>query len=181
MADLSARSPCEGLLPFTAGAITLTEEPFVPLTSLMPYRGRAMALSDALEAAHGLKLPSVNRSSAKGGISLLWFGRGQYLLVGAQPDPALAGHAAVVDQSDAWTRVRLDGAGAESVLARLLPVDVRATTFKRGHTMRSPLEHMMASVTRTGSETFSIMVFRSMAATIVHDLKTAMEGVVSRG
>lgn len=181
MTDLLARTACDGLLPLTAGTVTLSEEPFAPLTSLMPYKGRDKDLSAALEAAHGVKLPGVNRSASKAGTSVIWFGRGQYLLIGAEPGAALADHAAVVDQTDAWARVRLDGAGAEAVLARLVPVDLRAAVFKRGHTLRSPLQHMMASVTRTGVNAFSVMVFRSMAGTLVHDLKTAMEGVAARG
>ncbi|GHF70276.1 sarcosine oxidase subunit gamma [Seohaeicola zhoushanensis] len=181
MTELLAKTACDGLLSVTAGPFTLSEEPVAPLTSLMPYKGRDKALSAALEAAHGVKLPGVNRSTSKAGISVLWFGRGQFLLVGAGPDGSLAEHAAVVDQSDAWARVRLEGAGADQVLARLLPVDLRAASFKRGHTLRSPLGHMMASVTRTGVNAFSIAVFRSMAATLVHDLKTAMEGVAARG
>ncbi|MCB1343259.1 MAG: sarcosine oxidase subunit gamma [Pseudooceanicola sp.] len=181
MTELVAKTPCEGLLPLKIGAFSLTEEAFAPLVSLMPFKGREEALSAALEAAHGVKLPGAGRSTSKAGTSVLWFGRGQYLLVGAQAAETLGEHGAVVDQSDAWARVRLEGAGVEAVLARLLPVDLRAGVFKRGHTLRSPLEHMMASVTRVGPEAFSIMVFRSMAATLVHDLKSAMEGVAARG
>jgi sarcosine oxidase subunit gamma len=40
---------------------------------------------------------------------------------------------------------------------------------------------MMASITRIGAQSFQIMVFRSMARTLVHDLKTAMEAVAARG
>lgn len=181
MADLIARSPCDGLLPVRIGGFSLTEEAFSPLTSLMPYKGQEKALSEALDIAHGLKLPAVNRTTSRAGNAVLWFGRGQFLLVGPEPDTSLAQHAAVVDQSDGWTRVRLEGEGAEDVLARLLPVDLRPTVFKRGHTLRSPLEHMMASITRAGTDAFTIMVFRSMAATLVHDLKRAMEGVAARG
>ena len=38
-----------------------------------------------------------------------------------------------------------------------------------------------ASITRTGAETFLILVFRSMAETLRHDLKEAMEAVAARG
>jgi len=39
---------------------------------------------------------------------------------------------------------------------------------------------MMASVTKTGADSFQIMVFRSMAKTLVHDLTTAMGNVNAR-
>ena len=181
MAELIARTPCEGLLPVTAGAFTLTEEPFAPITSLMPYKGAGKALSEALEAAHGVKLPAANRTTSKAGTAVQWFGRGQYLLIGAEPAETLGQHAALADQSDGWARVRLEGKGSEQVLARLIPLDLRASAFKRGHTARAPLQHMMAAVTRSGTEAFTLMVFRSMAVTLVHDLKTAMESVAARG
>ena len=97
------------------------------------------------------------------------------------PDPTLAGHAAMVDQSDGWAVLRLEGAGAAEVLARLVPLDLRAPQFRRGHTARTELQHMMASLTRLGPDAFLIMVFRSMARTLVHDLTSAMEAVAARG
>ena len=89
--------------------------------------------------------------------------------------------AALVDQSDAWAVVRLEGEGAEDVLARLVPVDLRLVSFPMGATARSKIGHMSGSVTRVGEDAFWLMVFRSMAETLVHDLKSAMEAVAARG
>jgi sarcosine oxidase subunit gamma len=102
-------------------------------------------------------------------------------LVGIDADTGLVGHGALTDQSDGWTVVQLQGAGAADVLARLTPVDLRHAVFKRGHTARTDLMHMAASITRTNDDAFMIMVFRSMAGTLLHDLQRAMEGVASRG
>jgi sarcosine oxidase subunit gamma len=103
------------------------------------------------------------------------------ILVGITGDVDLEKHAALTDQSDGWTVVQVQGAGGADVLARLTPLDLRPAVFKRGHTARSDLMHMAASITRTGDDTFMIMVFRSMADTLLHDLQRAMEGVASRG
>ncbi len=92
----------------------------------------------------------------------------------------MAAHAALTDQSDAWAMVRLEGAAAEDVLARLVPVDLRQSVFKRGHTARTMLQHMAVSITRISGEAFLILAFRSMAGTLVHDLETAMKGVAAR-
>ena len=101
-----------------------------------------------------------------------------------QPEPApeasLAEHAALTDQSDAWLVVRLEGAGARDVLARLTPVDLRDSAFKRGHTARTELAHMMASLTRVGPQAYQVLVFRGFSQTLAHDLKSAMEGVAAR-
>ena len=76
--------------------------------------------------------------------------------------------------------VRLEGGAAEDVLARLVPVDLRQSGFKRGHTLRTMLQHMSVSITRISDEAFLILAFRSMAGTLVHDLETAMKGVAAR-
>lgn len=178
--ELKERSACAGLVPLRLGSVTVDEVAPERMTSLSAY-GDTAALSAALEQAHGVKLPAAGRSTGKGGLRCLWFGRGEVMLIGAEPDAALAEHAALVDQSDAWAVVSISGAGVEDVLARLVPLDLRAGSFKRGHTARSQLGHMNASITRTGPDGFQVMVFRSMAGTLLHDLKQAMAAVASRG
>ena len=181
MAELTAKSPCDGLLPVTVGALKLSEEDLGHLTTIAVFNGKDQALEAALEAAHGMKLPAPGRSTGKAGSRAIWFGRAQALLVGPVADPNLAAHAALTDLSDGWAVVRLEGARAEEVMARLVPIDLRPQVFKRGHTARTELKHMMASITRVGPKALQIMVFRSFAATLVHDLKRAMEAVAARG
>ena len=180
MVKLTAVSPCEDVLPIMIGKFSLSELKLGPMTSIAPYKGQADTVSKLLTERYELGFPAPNRRLAKGKTQVLWFGMDQALLIGAQPDPALAEHAAMTDQSDAWCAVKLEGEGAEDVLARLVSVDLRPSKFKRGHTARCDLMHMMASVTKTGSKTWQIMVFRSMAKTLVHDLQTAMISVKAR-
>lgn len=181
MAELIAKTPASGLLPLKIGSVDLSEVDAGHLTSLAPYKGKEAALSDALKTSHGASLPRPNRTTGKEGARVIWFGLNHALLLGPAPASELANLAAITDQSDAWTVVQLRGAGATDVLARLVPVDLCPTQFKRGHTVRTDLMHMTASITSTGANTFLILVFRSMAQTLVHDLKTAMEGVAARG
>lgn len=180
MVELTAKTACDGLLPLTIGDAELVEVAAGALTSLAPL-GDAAGLGAALEKAHGLRWPGPLRATGKQGARCIWFGRGEALLMGPVPDPALADHGAVVDQSDAWAVVQLKGPAAVDVLARLVPVDLREASFKRGHSLRTQLYHMSASITKTGADSFMILVFRSMAATLVHDMKTAMEAVAARG
>lgn len=181
MIDLIAKSPCAGLLPLSVGTVTLSEEDAGTMTSLAPYAGRSKDLSVALKAAHGMGFPAPGRTTGKAGARAIWFSQGQAMLMGPAPDASLGRHAALCDQSDAWAIVRLEGKRCVDVLARLVPLDLRPASFKRGHTARTECAHMMASLTKTGENAFQIMVFRSMAKTLVHDLKTAMEGVAARG
>lgn len=181
MAELFASAPFAALLPLSVGSVELAAVDLGRLTLITPYKDREAALSKALQSAHDVALPAPNRTTGQAGCRVLWFALGQVMLAGPEPDPGLAEHAALVDQSDGWVTATLQGEGAEDVLARLVPVDLRAAIFKRGYTVRTQLQHMSVSITRTGAERFQIMVFRSMAKSFVHDLETAMEGVAARG
>ena len=180
MVELTAISPCAGLLPVTKGTVTLSELDLGPLTSVAPFKGQEKAVCAAMKDAHGVAYPAANRMNSKAGVQALWFGQGQALLTGAKADVSIAGLAALTDQSDAWTVVELKGDRAADVLARLVSIDLRPSEFKRGHSVRCELMHMMASVTKTGADSFQIMVFRSMAKTLIHDLTTAMGNVNAR-
>jgi len=179
--ELIAISPCEGLLPLTIGSVSLSEVAPGAMTSLAPMQSREKGLSDALKSAHGMAFPAIGRSTGKAGARAIWFSQGQALLIGPEPDARLAAFATLTDQSDAWAVVRLEGAGARDVLARLMPLDLRSGAFKRGATARTGLAHMPASLTRVGDNAFQIMVFRSMAQSLVQEMKSAMEAVAARG
>lgn len=181
MVELVAKSPLDNMAPLAIGTVTLSEADPGRLTSIAPYKGREKALSEALRAAHGMAAPAPNRATGREGARAIWFGRAMIMLQGPAPDAGLAEHAALTDQSDAWAVVRLDGADAADVLARLTPIDLRPSAFRRGHTARTDLQHMMASITRAGDTAFQIMVFRAFARTLLHDLQTAMEGLAARG
>lgn len=181
MVELVAANACSEIFHFSVGSVTAAPVEAGCLTTISPYRGQVGAVSAALKSAHGMAFPAPNRSTGKAGSRAIWFGLDQALLMGPAADPSLDAHAALADQSDAWAVVRLEGADAEAVLARLVPVDMRAGRFRRGHTVRSNIQHMSGSITRIGAQAFLVMVFRSMAKTLAHDLKTAMEAVAARG
>ena len=180
MAELKTRTPCGDLLPLEIGSARLEETDPGHLTVLSEL-GQEGALAAALSQAHGLDWPKPGRATGKEGNRCLWFGHREVLLAGPAPDAALSEKGAVTDVSDGWASVILSGPGAEDVLARLIPVDLRRPAFKMGHSARSLLQHMPVSITRIGADRFLLLAFRSMAATLVHDLKQAMEGVATRG
>lgn len=180
MASLIAKTPLDGTGPVQIGAFGLAEVSPGPITSIAPFRDAAKRLAAALQAAHGLGFPEPNRISTNGAARLVWTGRDQAFLLGVAPAASLAAHAALTDQSDAWAMLRLGGTGAEAVLARLVPLDLRRGVFAIGHTGRSLLQHVPAVVLRTGPEVFEIMVMRSFGTTARHELQTAMQGVAAR-
>ncbi len=178
--SLIAKTPLAGHLPVTVGTCTLAEVMLGPVTSLSPYRGREQALSDALMAAHGVAFPAPNRVAQGDGLRLVWSGRAQAFLTGAAPGAGLGDHAALTDQSDGWAGLHLSGTGAEAVLARLVPVDLRAPAFDVGHCARTQVQHINALIIRTGEQAFEIMVMRSFGQTAVHEITEAMRGVNAR-
>ncbi len=180
MVELIAKSACAGLLPLKIGGLLAAEKDLGVLTAIMPFIGQDKAASDMLKAVHGVTLPEAGRVIGDDDTRIIWFGRGQVLLAGPTPSTDLAQVAALSDQSDAWCCVELSGAGAVDVLARLVPIDLRASAFPKGHTARSMIGHMNGSVSCLGSDRFLMMVFRSMAGTLVHELAEAMETVVAR-
>jgi len=179
VAKLIAQSACDGLLPVTVGTVTLTE--VVPEDGwiVAPFKGQEKAVSKVLTEACGVGFPAANRMLAKAGARAQWVGASRALVSGAAL-PDLSGLAAVTAQADGLAVVSIEGDGAEAVLARLVPVDLRAAVFKRGHTARTLINHMSGSVTRTGAATFEVAVMRSMARTLVHELTEAAEGVAAR-
>lgn len=181
MVELVATSSCETLLPISIGTLCLEEIDLGPLTSIAPFSGQADAVSAALETAHGVGFPAPNRAVSNIKAKVIWFGREAALLVGVSPDAGLFQHAALSDQSDAWVCVQLNGLGAEDVMARLTPVDLRRAVFAQRHTCRTLIGHMSASITRLAPASLMILVFRSMAVTLIEELQEAMEAVTARG
>lgn len=177
MTRLIAKTACDGLLPVSHGALTLSEAVPQAITSVAPYAGQEAAVSDALKQAMGAGFPAPNRSLGKAGARVVWSGIGQALVLGA---PVAPKGAAVTDQSDAWACLVLEGDGAADVLARLTPLDLRDSAFKRGHAARSLLGHMTCLFVRTGAVRFEMLVFRSMAKTAVHELSRAMQSLTAQ-
>jgi sarcosine oxidase subunit gamma len=175
--DLMAKTPAEGLLPVTMGGLNLREVALGVMTSLAPFKDQDAQVEKLL----GGVLPKVGRSVSKTGQEVVWFSQGQYLVIGGAVDMSLAEHAALTDQSDAWCAITLEGVGSEAVLARLVPVDLREVTFKRGHALRSQLGHMPLHITRKGKDAFRLMTFRSMAGTMVHEVTHKIRLLSARG
>ncbi len=168
MVKLHAETPWSDDLPIREGKCQLDAVDLGPIWSIAPYRKAEKGVSAALSKALKLVLPAPGKSMSAGEATLLWSGREQYFLIGAHP-PKLK--AAVTDQSDAWCSVRLSGAAAIDVLARLCPLDLDA--LAKGDVARSLIGHMQAVIWRDG-DAFNLMVFRGFARTLIHEMHGVM-------
>ena len=172
MAKLIASLATEGHLPLEIGDCLVEDAQPEAITWVAPFDGKTTAVSKALGGFPGPG--EVVEVKAGRAVSV---GPQQALILG---DPAACKGAAVVDQSDGWTVVALDGAAARDVLARLTPLDLRDAGLPEGATARTLLGHMQASLTRVGAYRYEIMVFRSMKHSLLHELERAMRGVAAR-
>ncbi|MAI59372.1 MAG: sarcosine oxidase subunit gamma [Rhodobacteraceae bacterium] len=179
MLKLSAKSAFEGLLPKQIGSVSIKEYAVDYLTLIDWPAGRKDDVSSELEKIHDITLPVPNRISGRTGNCCLWFGN-HYLLMGRKPGPELANVARLTDVSDGYGILHAEGDEIEAVLARLIPINLCKSVFKRDHTAKTLVQHMQASVTRISESAFQIIVSRSMARTLVHDLERAMGSVAFR-
>ena len=178
MASLIETNACDGLLPISVGRAEMAECTAERITSVAPFKGRTRALGTGLKAL-GLGWPAPGTSQTSKAGSILWTGADQAFLIGADP-AGLGASAALTDQSDGWARMRLAGPDAEKVLARLVALDLRTAACPVGEVRRSGLNHMPMVLWRSGEDAFEIFVFRSMAATAVHEMAAAMRAVAAR-
>jgi sarcosine oxidase subunit gamma len=174
--ELIAKSALEGRT-VTLGTVTLAEVEVGPVTSIAVFPGGAKAVARGLKSL-GLAMPEPNSFVGKKGVRIVWTGRDQAFLIGADC-PALEG-AAVTDQSDGWSVLAVSGAGAVEALARWVPVDLRPSVFPVGRATRTQLNHMNVVILRVGADAFEIMVFRSMARTAWHEIEAAMQMLAAR-
>lgn len=179
MLNMVAKSPFEGLLPIACGSISLSEDIIEYVTLVASKKGNEKQLSDTLKVAHGMALPAPNRITGRVEARCVWFGQ-QYLLMGPKPDQSLNKVARLTNVSDGYAVARLQGTESERVLARLVPINVSRNVFKRGQTARTLIQHMHGSLTRVSDTSFQIIVLRSMALNLVHDIERAMQSIAAR-
>ena len=178
MAKLIETRPFDGLLPLEIGGIRATDLGPGTITSVAPFKGQEAQVSQALIAQLGVGPPPVGRAHSKDGARVAWAGMGQFFVIG--PELAPIKGAALSDQTDAWVAMALVGDGARDVLARLTALDTRDRTFPVDGSARTQIGHMNGLVLRSGPDSYALFVFRSMAATLAHEVETAMRSVAAR-
>jgi heterotetrameric sarcosine oxidase gamma subunit len=167
------------LTPVEYGKAPLTEAPLAPIWSIAPA-GSDSGCRTALQAAHGLPFPAPGSFHDAGPARIAWSGLDQAFLIGVDPAQALAAHAALIDQSDAWAHLAIDGADSRDVLARLVPIDLSPAACPKGSARRTLLGHMPCLILHPGGAAFEILVLRSMAQSALHDLTRAMTAMAAR-
>lgn len=181
MARLEPSPPALPALPETAGGVTLSATDPGRLTLIAPRRGAEGAVSEALKSAHGMAFPAAGRATGRAEARCLWWGHGpQAMLAGPAPERTLAAHASLIEITDGWVALRLDGVGTREVLARLTSIDLRPAVFRRGRAARTGLRGMPVALWRAGEDSYELFVMRSMAGSAAGEVSRAMRAVAAR-
>ncbi len=167
---LAARSNREGD-PGDAG-VHLSERPARTQVNL---RGDSAddAFNEAVTMVLGVGLPARPNTTAAGeGVTVLWLGPDEWLVVAA-PDvdrlaaleTALAGHgAAVTEVSESRAVIGLTGANAREVLMKGCALDLHPRAFRAGRCAQTLLARAGVILHQTGNEpAYDIYVARSFA------------------
>lgn len=150
---------------------------------MITLRGDLGLLGGALGSVLGLSAPELRRvvSGEKG--QVLWMSPDELLVVlpyadapgvAAALEAALAGQfATVAVVSDARALIRVSGAQARDVLAKLMPIDF--ADFAVGALRRSRLAQVAAAVWRDSADEWSVVCFRSVAGYAFEALATVAQ------
>ena len=107
------------------------------------------------------------------------YGPGQWFVVGDAPLSAadisgkatlLAGKASIADQGHGRVRIGISGASVEAVLAKGTAVDLDPANFAIGRSAMTLIGHISALITRTGADSFELMVLRGFAENLWDEL-----------
>lgn len=153
--------------------VTVLARDGLGIATLIAAEGGETALAAAVKQGLGLDLPTSPSVAQSGAHRLVWAGAGQWLLVAGdragftETLAALAGLAAVADQSDGRAALRLSGPKIREALAKGCMIDLHPTAFPVGATALTTIAYMGVHLWRADDgpdgAVFEIMVARSMA------------------
>ena len=153
--------------PSTSGRITLTALPEGHVLHVLAARG-----SGDLQ---GL-IPRIGDGTPH---AVRPYGPGQWLVIGDAPlsaaeifgkTPLLEGKASMSDQGHGRIRIGISGTAVEAVLAKGTAVDLALSNFPVGHSAMTLIGHISALISRTGTESFELLVLRGFAGSLWDEL-----------
>ncbi|MFD1704027.1 sarcosine oxidase subunit gamma [Methylopila henanensis] len=150
-----------------APGVTLREVENLTLASVAALRGREAELVQAVRAAYGLDLPTGPARVASGEVAFVGAGPGKWLAVSSAPTDFSTLPAAVADQSDGRTVLRVSGPKARETLATLIQLDLHPRTFGPGDAAMTHAASIAVHLWQVDdAPTYEIATFRTFAATL---------------
>jgi sarcosine oxidase subunit gamma len=185
---LTPRPPFTGL-PFSSASgrgVLAADRDGLGIATILVRKGQLNALSSRVRERFGIELPRGPYRVAAGDVAFAGVAPGSWLVTSemdshrfaASLQEGLGAVAAVADQSSGYAVLRLTGPKLREALAKVLPVDLHARSFRTGDVLATLAAHVGATLWRLqdaadGSPVFEIAVYRSFAASFWHTLASS--------
>jgi methylglutamate dehydrogenase subunit D len=163
--------------------VSVDERADVSQCSVIARKGAGASLIDRVRAELSLDLPHGPRTSGPGLIEFVWIGVNQWLAVSNGYDGSaleqrlsllLRPLAALADQSDGRSIIRVSGPGARDTLAKGVDIDLHPRVFKSGDAASTVIGHINVHLWQIDDgPTYNISVFRSFAIALCDWLRAA--------
>lgn len=157
----------------TMPGVTIAERTGVSLCSILARKGTELELANCVRQVFGVELPREPRFTATAPVAFAWAGPSQWLALGEGDDDrtfelhlrsSLAGVAAVMDQSDGRTIVRIGGPRARDALAKGVHIDLHPSAFRPGDIAITTVAYVGAHFWQVdAAPTYEFAVLRSFA------------------
>jgi heterotetrameric sarcosine oxidase gamma subunit len=140
------------------------------MATVIGRRDRAEELERRLSSRYSISLSRSPRVAAGRGCNFVWAGPDQWLavsmdrMIATELQAALAGVAAVSDQSDARAVVRVGGPRVREVLAKGCSLDLHSRVFRTGDVAVTAISHIGVHLWQVDdAPTYEFAVFRGFA------------------
>lgn len=180
---LAERSAFADIKSAVSQELTVAARDGLTLASFSAARGQRDALAAVIHSQYGLALPSSQMRVEGHDLAILWSGPDQWLAVAERTNdrdlerelkPLLAGLAAVTDQTDARSILRISGPRAREVLAKGVPIDLHPRVFGPGSVAITHASHIGIMLWQLDAvPTYEIAVFRSFAQSLADWLEAS--------
>lgn len=168
----------------SAAGLTMAELGDFELVQVMARRGQWSAVAQACADGYGKPAPARPQAIEANGALLIWSGPDQFLVLFARPAggnsaigvarSAFAGVASLSEQSDGRSLLRITGARARDMLAKVCSLDLHPAAFPVGAAAATSIDHTSVNLWRgedaDGEAVFYLLVFASFAESLWHTL-----------
>jgi len=176
--------------PDPASGVIATEREGLGIACIEPGRGRTAEVAEILRTNFGIAPPNAPRCVSRGDVTIGGIAPNAWIAVHTSAGnsfaeslrPLLGDRAAVADQSDAYSILRLTGPKVRETLAKLVPIDVHPRNFQVNDVAQTVCGYMSVTLWRLedsmrGEPTFEIWVGRSLAGSLQEVIRHSAAGL----
>jgi methylglutamate dehydrogenase subunit D len=174
---LEGQFAAAGRLATTSGAgVALSLRRGLGIAAVIARKGMGDGLRCRVRKAYGLSLPGPLARSSAGPVAFICTAPDHWLAICEAADRSsfeassrseLSQFAAISNQSDGRTIIRISGPNARDALAKGVPLDLHPLSFKPGHAAATIVAHIGVSLWQLDdAPTYELAVVRSFAVAL---------------